>query len=102
MSRHSSAAGAFEISSLPGQSQVAVCHGFFVAAEARGKGHAHTLKARQANELRLGNYDFAVCTVAGGNAAQKRVLEHAGWRKLAEFSNRRSCEITEVWGAVVA
>lgn len=101
MTRHASATGAFEIDSLPGQSQVAVCHSFFVAAEARGKGHAHTLKARQANELRLANYDFAVCTVASGNAAQKRVLEAAGWRKLAEFTNRRSRETTEVWGAAV-
>lgn len=98
MTRHSTDAGAFEIDSLPGQSQVAVCHSFFVRDDVRGQGNGHALKARQADELRLGNYDFAICTVAGGNTAQKRVLERAGWKKLAQFNNRRSCETTEVWG----
>lgn len=101
MTRHASTAGAFEIDSLPGQSQVAVCHGFFVRTDARGKGNAHKLKLRQNAELRLKNYDFAVCTVAAGNAAQKRVLLQAGWQKLTEFTNRRSCETTEIWGAAV-
>lgn len=101
MTRYSSKAGAFEINSLPGQSQVAVCHSFFVRDAERGKGHAHRLKLRQGAELRIGNYDFAICTVAGGNAGQKRVLERAGWQKLAEFRNRRSCETTEIWGAAV-
>lgn len=98
MSRHSNALGAFEISSLPGQCQVAVCHSFFVRESERGKGAAHRLKAKQCAELRLHNYDFAVCTVASGNTAQKRVLERAGWKKLDEFTNTRSSETTEVWG----
>lgn len=101
MTRHASPAGAFEIDSLPGQSQIAVCHSFFVRDEARGQGAAHQLKMRQNAELRLNNYDFAICTVAAGNGAQKRVLERAGWSKLAEFANTRSCETTEIWGAPI-
>lgn len=101
MSRTATKAGAFEISSLPGQPQIAVCHSFFVRTEERGKGAAHHLKARQAAELRLNNYDFAICTVAAGNAAQKRVLERAGWSKLAEFANTRNNETTEIWGHTV-
>jgi len=98
MVRHATTAGAFELDSLPGQSQVAVCHSFFIGERHRGKGAAHHLKDRQIAELDVAGYDFAVCTVAAGNAAQKRVLERAGWAKLAEFRNRRSCETTELWG----
>lgn len=92
-------AGAFEIGSLPGQSQVAVCHGFFVHEGERGHGNAHTLKALQRTMIKALHYDYAICTVSAGNAAQKSVLLQAGWTRLAEFRNHRSCEITEIWGA---
>jgi hypothetical protein len=82
MSRFSSMYGAYEIDSLPGQCQVAVCHSLVVPEEHRDILH----------------YDFAVCTVAAGNAPQKRILAKAGWRCLATFRNRRSCETTELWG----
>lgn len=90
--------GACEISSLPGQSQVAVCHSFFVHAGHRGQGHAHTLKALQRHALQAMHYDFAICTVAADNAAQIAVIRQAGWMLLAEFKNHRSCEVTQVWG----
>lgn len=98
MARFSNIFGAFEIDSLPGQSQVAVCHSFVVPEEHRGKGHGHHLKAYQDAEIGIQHYDFAICTVAAGNARQKRILTVAGWRRLATFRNRRSCETTELWG----
>jgi len=98
MTRLSCEHGAFEITSLPGQSQVAVCHGFVVPEDRRRKGHAHALKSIQAAELGRLHYDFAVCTVAAGNLAQKAVLAKAGWKPLAKFRNSRSCETTELWG----
>lgn len=96
--RYTNSHGAFEISSLPGQSQIAVCHSLFIHERERGQGHAHTLKAQQRHTLSALHYDYAICTVASGNAAQKTVLEQAGWKKLAEFRNHRSCETTELWG----
>lgn len=101
MTRHAHEIGAFEIDSLHGQSQVAICHSFFVYEHARGNGKAHDLKLKQQQALDQALYDFAICTVAAGNAAQKKVLVKAGWKKLSEFPNRRSCEITELWGATV-
>lgn len=98
MSRHCDTAGAFEITSLPGQSQVAVCHSFFVEEHQRGRGHGKSLKNSQNKALRTLHYDFAICTVAECNAGQKRILEQAGWKKLSEFRNRRSSEVTELWG----
>jgi len=98
MSRHVDHHGAFEITSLPGQSQVAICHSFFVTEAKRGQGRGKVLKAEQRRALRALHYDFALCTVAAANSAQKRVLEAEGWQKLSEFRNRRSSETTEVWG----
>ena len=98
MSRHVDSTGAFEITSLPGQCQVAICHSFFVTEAQRGQGKGKTLKAAQRRTLRALHYDFALCTVASGNVAQKCVLEAAGWTKLTAFHNRRNSETTEVWG----
>lgn len=96
--RHNTPVGSFQIDSMPSQTQVALCHGFFVAEDHRGKGQGHALKQHQANVLRQGNYDYALCTVAGGNTAQKKVLGAAGWVRLTTFRNRRSSETTEIWG----
>lgn len=98
MARYSNAFGAFEIDSLPGQSQVAVCHSFVVPEDRRGKGHGHQLKSLQEIELDIQHYDMAICTVAAGNTRQKRVLTKAGWQCLTSFRNRRSSETTELWG----
>lgn len=98
MSRHVDNTGAFEITSLPGQCQVAICHSFFITEHARGQGQGKFLKAQQRRTLRALHYDFAVCTVSAGNAAQKRILEAEGWKKLDEFHNRRLSETTELWG----
>jgi len=97
MTRFATRFGAFEIDSLPGQCQVAVCHSFVVPEDHRGNGHGHHLKAEQEALLDHHHYDFAVCTVAAGNERQKRILEKSGWRHLANFRNRRSCETTELW-----
>lgn len=97
MTRYSNHFGAFEIDSLPGQSQVAVCHSFVVPEDHRGQGYSHQLKSLQAIDIDIQHYDFAICTVAAGNARQKRVLAKAGWTFLASFRNRRSSETTELW-----
>lgn len=98
MTRYATRFGAYEIDSLPGQSQVAVCHSFVVPEDRRGRGLGHLLKSQQEIDLVTQHYDFAVCTVAAGNERQKRILAKAGWMRLAAFRNRRSCETTELWG----
>jgi len=97
MTRYANPFGAFEIDSLPGQSQVAVCHSFVVPEDKRGRGYAHALKSFQEIELDINHYDLAICTVSANNAAQKRVLSAAGWRYLTHFRNCRSSETTELW-----
>lgn len=100
MTRYSSysGTGAFEISSLPGQSQVAVTHAFVVPFGQRGLGLGHKLKAQQNTLLKELHYDYALCTVSDANVAQKRVLEKAGWQRLTAFHNSRSDEVTAIYG----
>ncbi|MBL8474427.1 MAG: hypothetical protein JNM98_21745 [Rhodocyclaceae bacterium] len=98
MTRHATKYGAYEITPLPGQPQVAVCHGFMVPTSLRGNGYGHRLKQDQIGAVAAQMHDFAICTVAAGNAAQKKILATAGWVKLAEFFNTRSNEMTELWG----
>lgn len=90
--------GAYEIDSVPGQPQVAHCHGFFVSADLRGRGFAHQLKTDQNITLLALKYDYAMCTVCSNNIAQKRVLEGAGWSRTGEFMSSKSGAAVEVWG----
>lgn len=97
MTRYCTEYGAYEIDSVPGQPQLAHCHGFFVAPEHRGKGLGHFLKQEQMQMLASLRYDAATCTVDGSNTAQKRVLESAGWVKAGKFRNGKTGAETEVW-----
>ncbi len=97
MTRYCTEYGAYEIDSVPGQPQLAHCHGFFVAPEHRGKGLGHFLKQEQMQMLASLRYDAATCTVDGSNTAQKRVLESAGWVKAGVFTNSKTGSVTELW-----
>lgn len=101
MTRYATTFGAYEIDSIPGQPQVAHCHSLFILPECRGRGMAHQLKQHQNNTLATLGYDFASCTVAASNTAQKRVLQQAGWVQISHFNNTRTGDKTEVWGYLV-
>lgn len=96
--RFSTTAGAYEIESVPSQPQMAHCHAFFVTTDVRGHGYAHHLKRHQKQKLASLGYDFAICTVCGSNTAQKKVLERAGWERLASFFSSKTDEVVELWG----
>jgi len=94
-------AGAYEIDSIPSQPQAAHCHGFHVRQGLRGHGYGHALKAHQNRALRSLGYDFAICTVAGDNLAQKRILVTGGWRMLADFISSKTGAPVELWGCEI-
>lgn len=98
MSRHAIAVGVYCIDAIPNQPQVAHCHSFFIHEQHRGKGYAIELKRHQMNTLRELGFNFATCTTAGNNERQHRVLEAAGWKRLAEFRNTRDGAATVMWG----
>jgi RimJ/RimL family protein N-acetyltransferase len=101
MSRHTHAVGVFHIDPVPGQGQLAHCHGFYVNHAMRGRGYAHTLKSHQMERLAEERYDYATCTLDSANDAQRRVLEGAGWRQLAIFMNSKTGGTTELWGCTI-
>lgn len=99
--RHTTFAGTFQVDSMPQQPQLALCHGFFVPMRQRGRKLAHKLKLQQMQYLAGENFDFAVATVDGANIAMQKVMEGAGWQRLAEFPNSRTGGSTQIWGAKV-
>ena len=98
MTRHSTGYGAYIIEPMPSQPQLALCHGFFVKHDMRGRGLAHTLKADQGAQLQADGYDYAICTVDVANLAQQRVVEAAGWKRLAEFKSAKTGGQTLIYG----
>lgn len=98
MSRHAYPFGVFCIDAIPNQPQVAHCHSFFIHDSHRGQGKARLLKEIQKQQLRDLGYNFATCTTASDNHRQHRVLERAGWERLADFHNSRDGAATVLWG----
>lgn len=101
MTRYAIHGGAFEVDSMPCQSQVALCHSFYVRADMRGRGLGHALKERQLKVLSTLGFDYAICTVDSANDAQKTVLLKAGGRCLDSFKSTKTGGITEIWGTAV-
>lgn len=99
--RHSLNYGTFEIDSLPGNSQIAMCHHFLVRKEFRGKGLGHDLKKWQDEVLNRYHYGYAIATVAAHNTAQIKCMEASGWKLLDEFHNDRHGEFTTIWGKIL-
>lgn len=89
--------GAFEVSALPGQPQVAHCHALFVVPEVRGNGLGKVLKEAQNRYLKEHMYDYALCTVRGDNAAQRKILKSAGWKQRDSFYDSRQDAVVELW-----
>jgi len=98
MSRYATEFGAYEIDSMPGQVQVALCHGFYINRFDRGRGLGHMQKLHQNEMLSQLGYNYAICTVAHDNLAQKKILDRAGWKQLSPFKNTRLGGSTELWG----
>lgn len=101
MKRNSSKHGCYSVDPMPAQSQLALCHSFFVPVTLRGNGFGHRLKKSQMKALVEQRYDYAICTVAGDNLAQQSVLSKSGWRRIASFPNSKTGGHTEVWGWLV-
>lgn len=97
MTRYAFPEGVFHIDPVPGQPQIAHCHGFFVPVSLRGKGKGTVLKQIQMAKLRTENFDFATCTVDAENKVQRKILDRAGWRFMGAFHNSRTGSITQVW-----
>ena len=86
MTRHAIPAGSYHVEPLPGQPQVAHCHGFFVPIDRRGMKLGHMLKEHQLSTLVAEHYDYATATVDASNHAQKRMLTKARQILISELA----------------
>ena len=89
--------GGFEVTSLPGNLQVAICHAFYIAPRHRGGGAGKKLKSYQNDFLKVMGYDYAVCTVRTDNIKQRNVLQSQGWKRIYGFYDHRQDVVVELW-----
>lgn len=101
MARQWTDEGAYEVISLPNQTQAAFCYGFVIPVSKRNKGAGTALKGVQSAMLSDMKYDYAMCTVDASNDGMKKILESSGWKRIDQFFNTRSNGYTEVWRYVV-
>ena len=86
-----------EISSCPGNSQIAVSHGVFNTNKGNGA-------ATQANAERLAHlkevlgYDYALCTVCEDNDAQLHILYQNQWEYLDSFKSSKTGNTVLIYG----
>jgi hypothetical protein len=99
--RYSYVYGAFSVTPVPAQPQIAHCHGFFVVPEQRGQHFGMKLKEEQMKLLKQDHFDYATCTVDARNTPMRRILEKSGWKFLAAFANSRTGSRSELWGWAV-
>lgn len=80
----------YELSDLPGCSQIAVSHSMFMRPEHRNKGHgAEELAAREQMAKTLG-YDCILATVDATNEPELKLLRRAGWHILTSFKSQKT------------
>ena len=101
MDRFSSTNGAFCISPLPGNGQVAVTHNAFIKRGHRGQGKGHDLKLQQLILLEKEHYNYTICTVRADNEPQRKVLIKHGYKLLDSFISEQTDARTELWGRQV-
>ena len=87
-----------EISTLPGCGQIGVFHSAFVLPAFRNNGigkDAHLDRLKCASDAL---YDYALCSVQQNNSAQIQILESTGWKKLSEFTSRKTGHVVYLYG----
>lgn len=90
--------GRFSVMAMPNQPAVALCYGFEIDPEYRGKGYGHKLKELQMKTLADKGFRFALCTIKSSNNAQRRILTKAGWTPASNaFFSPSTGKFTEVW-----
>ena len=97
--RYGTLHGSFQLTDLPGCSQVCVSHGAFVRE--RGKGHGsidHKQHLKLAKQL---GYNYILCTVEVSNDVQRLILRKNRWRFITEFYSNKTQHYVELWGRIV-
>lgn len=98
MMRFATEYSARELTPLPGCSQVVVSHGAFMLQEHRNKGYATSEHLIAMRQMRILNYDYALCTVREDNSPQHKILDKAGWRLFDRFTSQYSGGLVRIYG----
>ena len=86
-----------EITTLPGNSQIAVSHSVYLPPQLRGKGwgrKAHDARLKEAKRL---GYQLLLCTVVVDNEPQIKLLREFGWSLCAGFCSKKTGNDVQLW-----
>lgn len=92
--------GEFILTSMPGNSGVAISHNVYVKLQYRGKGIG-TLMHRDRLVIASENgYSYLLATVNDDNVSELAILKKHGWQRLSVFTyqDKKDGEIVGVWG----
>lgn len=93
----------FEITTLPGCSQVGVNHSVFIPPNDRGKGYSYQDgKASLKFFKEMLGYDYVLCTVDMENEPQLKQLKKNGWKHLDTFYSYKTEHTVGIFGKVLA
>lgn len=95
--RYGTLCGSYSLTSLPGSPQICVSHGAFIHANYRGNGFGQADHKERLDRIKMLGYDLAICTVNGGNLAQKHILAKNGWTMAKTFHSSNSGHVVELW-----
>ncbi len=88
----------YELTNLPGSSQVVVSHDLFIAPESRRKGLSYEAGYHRVSHMKQLGYDYAICTVNAANEPELKQLTANGWMLLDQFFSSKTEHTVQLWG----
>jgi predicted acetyltransferase len=91
----------YELTNLPGCSQVVVSHDLFIRPSERRKGKSHAAMQKRLAHMRELGYNYVICTVNAANEAEIKALGGSGWKLLDMFFSSKTEHTVQLWGKVL-
>jgi len=89
----------FGLQQLPGCCGVVVSFHAEIAEDLRKKGIGSVLLNTRMEAARRLRYGMMLATVLSTNAAENKLLEESGWKRLGEFRNPKTTNLVVLWSA---
>lgn len=102
MITHDDIHGGWSMSPLPGNGEVLVSHGAYVAPEARGKGLGQKLHKARLDVAKSAGASYILATVEMDNAPEIHILEKNGWKRLDWFKSTCTGHIVYLYGREIS
>jgi RimJ/RimL family protein N-acetyltransferase len=95
--RYATPNGSYQLSELPGCSQVVVSHGAWVLPHLRNKGIGSSEHEARLAKMQEMNFDVGLCTVDAANVPQIAILKKYHWQCVFEFPSSKTGNTVQIW-----